>query len=366
MPDLPKDPPDLGSLQELRESLEGALIQNPAEPEPPELRPLLLLPLEPTQKIKFIEVKKLLKDNLEWNPEGLPHGLEALRTALNILEKYGRNLLSPRPPRHWRGVRFGNPVFKSTVGAIQGGRAVLKLLGYTEESGEGLSFPSPPQGPLPPRVAAVTADVLVLRHELQMLMANQHPNPQFFTQILLGEDEPSPSPTPVWPCPRCTFINRGHAHNCDVCGHAPSGDVIAETTPVSKNGNSGSKMADSKSETASSGFGPTSSGFNMTASSVGHTSSGDKMAASGGANGGTSGVAGGTSCCGHASSGFNMTASSVGHASSGDNMAASCGANGGSSGVEGGTSGFGSAPSRDALRQRRLLQDGRRLLEIVK
>ncbi|XP_064557666.1 E3 ubiquitin-protein ligase RNF31-like, partial [Zonotrichia leucophrys gambelii] len=188
MPDLPKDPPDLGSLQ-LRAALEEALLRCPAEAEPPELGPVLRLPLLPTEKLKLVQGKRILSDNLEWNPSGLPHGLEPLRTALNILEKYGRNLLSPRPPRHWRGVRFGNPVFKSTVGAIQGGRDVLKLLGYTEESGEGLSFPPPPHGPRPQRVAAVIADVLVLRAELDLLLLNQHPNPQFFTQILLGGDE---------------------------------------------------------------------------------------------------------------------------------------------------------------------------------
>ncbi|NXS82807.1 RNF31 ligase, partial [Erpornis zantholeuca] len=70
-----------------------------------------------------------------------------------------------------------------------GGREVLKLLGYTEESGEGLSFPPPPGGPDPALVACVTADVIILRGELDLLLANQHPNPEFFTEILLGGDE---------------------------------------------------------------------------------------------------------------------------------------------------------------------------------
>ncbi|XP_056368656.1 E3 ubiquitin-protein ligase RNF31 isoform X3 [Oenanthe melanoleuca] len=193
MPDPPKPPPDLGSLQALRDSLELSLLLSPSGPDPPELHPVLRLPLSPTQKLRLIRGAQLLTDNLSWSPSGPPLGLDALRTALNILEKYGRNLLSPRPPRHWRAVRFGNPVFRSTVGAIQGGRDVLKLLGYTEESGEGLSFPPPPQRPHPPRVATVTADVLVLRAELDLLQANQHPNPQFFTQILLGQGEAAES-----------------------------------------------------------------------------------------------------------------------------------------------------------------------------
>ena len=45
--------------------------------------------------------------------------LNTLSTALNILEKYGRNLLSPQRPRYWRGVKFNNPVFRSTVDAVQ-------------------------------------------------------------------------------------------------------------------------------------------------------------------------------------------------------------------------------------------------------
>lgn len=45
--------------------------------------------------------------------------LSTLCTALNILEKYGRNLLSPQRPRYWRGVKFNNPVFRSTVDSVQ-------------------------------------------------------------------------------------------------------------------------------------------------------------------------------------------------------------------------------------------------------
>ncbi|CAN8180743.1 unnamed protein product, partial [Coccothraustes coccothraustes] len=66
MPDLPKDPPDLGSLQELRAALEGALLRCPAEAEPPELGPVLRLPLPPSQKLKHLQGNQILRDNLEW------------------------------------------------------------------------------------------------------------------------------------------------------------------------------------------------------------------------------------------------------------------------------------------------------------
>ncbi|XP_069629932.1 E3 ubiquitin-protein ligase RNF31 [Haliaeetus albicilla] len=183
------DPPT--GLGVLRAALEAALIRDPGEATPAELNPLLGVPLPPPAKCRHLDGARLLRDNLRLEPGQLPQGLGGLRTALSILEKYGRNLLQPRPPRHWRAVRFGNPVFRSTVGAVQGGRGVLRLLGYTEETGEGLSFPPGAGAPHGPRVAAVTADVLLLRAELDLLLANQHPNPQFFTEILAGGAEGS-------------------------------------------------------------------------------------------------------------------------------------------------------------------------------
>ncbi|XP_009076944.1 PREDICTED: E3 ubiquitin-protein ligase RNF31, partial [Acanthisitta chloris] len=168
---------------------------------------------------------------------GPPRGLGALRTALSILEKYGRNLLHPKPPKHWRGVSYGNPVFRSTLGGIKGGVGVLQLLGYSEQTGEGLRFPPSSEGPHGPHVASVTADVMVLRAELDLL--NQHPNPQFFTEILVGaeeslgadaipiattdlragtpEDSPNPGLGKGWACASCTFLNDPPRVLCAVC-----------------------------------------------------------------------------------------------------------------------------------------------------
>ncbi|KAM6106952.1 LOW QUALITY PROTEIN: E3 ubiquitin-protein ligase RNF31 [Phoenicopterus ruber ruber] len=208
-------PPSLGAL---RAALEAALTRDPGEATPAELSPLLGVPLPPPAKCQHLDGARLLRDNLRLEAGRPLQGLGGLRTALSILEKYGRNLLQPRPPRHWRAVRFGNPVFRSTVGAVQGGRGVLRLLGYTEETGEGMSFPPEVGAPHGPRVAAVTADVLLLRAELDLLLANKHPNPQFFTDILAGGaegllvpdslpitdgDSPAGGPPPSQPRPAC-------------------------------------------------------------------------------------------------------------------------------------------------------------------
>ncbi|KAM6421642.1 LOW QUALITY PROTEIN: E3 ubiquitin-protein ligase RNF31 [Rhynochetos jubatus] len=262
------------TLAALRAALEAALIPGtPGRRRRASWARLWGSPCPPPPSAGTWTGPRLLRDNLRLEAGAPPRGLGELRTALSILEKYGRNLLQPRPPRHWRAVRFGNPVFRSTVGAVQGGRGVLRLLGYTEETGEGLSFPPGEGAPHGPRVAAVTADVLLLRAELDLLLANQHPNPQFFTNILAGGGvgplvpdalpltdgdgpaggtaprQPRPSCTPQgdlssspppqpygpgqppgamgqppsstdgggWACASCTFLNPGPSVLCGVC-----------------------------------------------------------------------------------------------------------------------------------------------------
>ncbi|XP_068777960.1 E3 ubiquitin-protein ligase RNF31 isoform X2 [Struthio camelus] len=218
-PAAPAGAPEAG-FEALRAALEAALIRNPGEPVPGALGPALAAPLPPPAKCRHLDGARLLRDNLgqaPGSPGGAPGGARALCTALNILEKYGRNLLQPRPPRYWRAVKFNNPVFRSTVGAIQGGRAVLRLYGYTEETGDGLSFAAGAAAPHGPRVAAVTADVLLLRAELDLLLANKHPNPQFFTPFLEGRPEGplAPDSAPEGAAPGAP---PGAAGGCGLCG----------------------------------------------------------------------------------------------------------------------------------------------------
>ncbi|XP_074838540.1 E3 ubiquitin-protein ligase RNF31 [Carettochelys insculpta] len=180
--------PPLGEPQflQLREELVGALARSPGELHPESLQQLVEAPLPLHVKYRELDVPGLLRANLQGQREPC---LRTISTALNILEKYGRNLLSPLKPRYWRGVKFNNPVFRSTVDAVRGGREVLKLYGYTEEGPDGLSFAEGQGEPDAPRVASVALDVALLRAELNLLLAKRHPNPEVLQELLQGAPE---------------------------------------------------------------------------------------------------------------------------------------------------------------------------------
>ncbi|KAG8509365.1 E3 ubiquitin-protein ligase RNF31, partial [Galemys pyrenaicus] len=151
-----------------------------------QLRPLLATSLPLASRYLQLDAARLIRSNVRGKPRNY---LNTLSTALNILEKYGRNLLSPERPRYWRGVKFNNPVFRSTVDAVQGGRDVLRLYGYTEEQPDGLSFPEGQEEPDQYQVATVTLEVLLLRTELSLLLQNTHPRQQALEQLLKDKVE---------------------------------------------------------------------------------------------------------------------------------------------------------------------------------
>ncbi|OWK09681.1 RNF31, partial [Cervus elaphus hippelaphus] len=172
---------------EAREELASALRRDSGQAFTQEqLWPLLGTSLPPEARYLQLDAARLVRCNAHGEPRNY---LNTLSTALNILEKYGRNLLSPQRPRYWRGVKFNNPVFRSTVDAVQGGRDVLRLYGYTEEQPDGLSFPERQEEPDEQQVATVTLEVLLLRTELNLLLQNAHPKPQALEQLLKDKVE---------------------------------------------------------------------------------------------------------------------------------------------------------------------------------
>ncbi|XP_062375630.1 E3 ubiquitin-protein ligase RNF31 isoform X1 [Sardina pilchardus] len=143
------------------------------------------LPLPPAAKYQQISAEVMLKENSAGNNKKETVGsLQRLSTALNILEKYGSNLTSSNRPKYWRTVKHNNPVFRATVDAIKGGRAVLSLYGYTNQQADGLSFPDEVQEPDIQKVSSVTLEVMSLRMELDMLIQESHPHPEFFETLV--------------------------------------------------------------------------------------------------------------------------------------------------------------------------------------
>uniref|UniRef100_A0A665VDI0 Uncharacterized protein n=1 Tax=Echeneis naucrates TaxID=173247 RepID=A0A665VDI0_ECHNA len=131
------------------------------------------LPLPPCSKYRHIAAETMVIENsLGSNRKETLASLQRLSTALNILEKYGCNLTNPNRPKYWRTVKHNNPVFRATVDAIQGGRGVLCLYGYSNQQPDGLSFPDDVTDPDVGRVAAVTLEVMSLRMELELVLHN--------------------------------------------------------------------------------------------------------------------------------------------------------------------------------------------------
>ncbi|KAL7842869.1 hypothetical protein SRHO_G00245580 [Serrasalmus rhombeus] len=143
------------------------------------------IPLPPSAKYRYIAAEAMVIENSGGsNRNETIASLQKLSTALNILEKYGSNLTSSNRPKYWRTVKHNNPVFRATVDAILGGRAVLCLYGYTNQQPDGLSFPDEVIEPDIAKVASVTLEVMSLRMELDMLVKDVHPHPEFFERII--------------------------------------------------------------------------------------------------------------------------------------------------------------------------------------
>ncbi|OCT97985.1 ring finger protein 31 S homeolog isoform X1 [Xenopus laevis] len=169
----------------IRNALENVLIHQPGALTPELLDKMLELPLR--ERYQRLNAEDLIKGGTQVSR------LHSVITALNILEKYGRNLLSPLRPKFWRSVKFNNPVFKTTVDAIEGGRFVLSLYGYSQSLPDGLSFPDSVLEPDVSTVAAVTADVIILHYELNLLVSKTHPRQKEAAQELLGGELPQQS-----------------------------------------------------------------------------------------------------------------------------------------------------------------------------
>ncbi|KAJ8272532.1 hypothetical protein GJAV_G00090290 [Gymnothorax javanicus] len=185
-----------GQLEEVRARAEACLSSSVSAPEvKADVMAMANVPLPPSAKYRHIAAETMVAENgVGRNRQESLASLQRLSTALNILEKYGCNLTSSSRPKYWRSVKHNNPVFRATVDAIKGGRAVLCLYGYSNQQPDGLSFPNDVTEPDVQKVAAVTLEVMTLRMELDLLIKEVHPHPEFFERIapaLCHQDETS-------------------------------------------------------------------------------------------------------------------------------------------------------------------------------
>ncbi|KAJ3611852.1 hypothetical protein NHX12_021865 [Muraenolepis orangiensis] len=143
------------------------------------------LPLSLSVKYRIIDAEAIVRGNATGSTRTqVVERMGKLVKALNILEKYGCNLTNPSRPQYWRSVKHNNPVFKSTVDSMQGGRGVLYLYGYTIQEVDGVCFPNDIKQPDRDKVAEVTLEVMCLRLEVDMLIKGTHPHPEAFQDVI--------------------------------------------------------------------------------------------------------------------------------------------------------------------------------------
>ncbi|XP_042255845.1 E3 ubiquitin-protein ligase RNF31-like [Thunnus maccoyii] len=150
-----------------------------------EVQKMAGIPLPPSEKYLHFTAEAMLRENTAGcSRHETQESLSRLVKALSILEKYGCNLICPARPRYWRSVKHNNPVFRTTVDAVKGGRTVLFLYGYTNQQIDGLSFPDEVSEPDTEKVVAVTLEVMTLRTEVDMLVKGTHPHLENFKDII--------------------------------------------------------------------------------------------------------------------------------------------------------------------------------------
>ncbi|XP_019729869.1 E3 ubiquitin-protein ligase RNF31-like [Hippocampus comes] len=217
-------------------------------------------PLPLSQKYRHLMVETMLRENVSGSSRAqVLDSLNNLVKALSILEKYGFNLTSVTRPKFWRSVKHNNPVFRSTVDAIQvlgstdfeivraadqcnlcGGSAVVVCPSCANQSFcdacDDLFHRHPARTSHKREqrlktmqgmcsicgVSPVHAQCATCEHMLCLKcdgLFHSHPERKGHTRTVLTPAKTNSS-TPSnaeWQCKSCTVINQGSSILCEVC-----------------------------------------------------------------------------------------------------------------------------------------------------
>ncbi|XP_071958434.1 uncharacterized protein [Antedon mediterranea] len=183
-----------------------------------------------------VDVVSLLRNNISGKRES--EALQLIKTAVGILEKYGRNLLKPtasRPPK-WKIIFFSNGVYKTKVGVVEGSKTILNLLGYTLSIADGLSFPNEVNHPDEDRVLKIVTDLMIAKVEIEKYLNKVHPHPDEIYYVLHGDNRMTSVNTdiygPAMSVDERKFQDSSYSFGSSIYGSAPNtlpGNIQAQS-----------------------------------------------------------------------------------------------------------------------------------------
>jgi len=104
--------------------------------------------------------------------------LTMMTSAYDLLLKYVINLMKPRRPHCWRSIKTNNLAFRARVACMDGGKDILKTIGYSVVTETAIEFPESTNEPNRKLLEAVAAELLMAKLEVDEMNTQQQPPPQ--------------------------------------------------------------------------------------------------------------------------------------------------------------------------------------------
>ncbi|XP_071824450.1 E3 ubiquitin-protein ligase RNF31-like [Apostichopus japonicus] len=119
--------------------------------------------------------------------------VNVISAGVDVLVKYGVNLLKTNKHPSWRAINMYNSTFAHKVMPLQGYDEVLASIGYAGRNRTSYHFPDSCETVNLKRVSEVTADLLVLQREFSQYFNQTHVNGERFLNNFLNSDKTSRS-----------------------------------------------------------------------------------------------------------------------------------------------------------------------------